>query len=400
MNKFKKFYCRAYQFIFKMFMPFLNFREPKELFENSGVVEALKRNHAKNVFLVTDETLRKIGLTKKLEDDILDSNISVTIFDKVLPNPTISLIEDGVKQYKQNRCDAILAFGGGSVIDAAKVIGARVVKPNQSVQGMKGLIKIGKKLPLLIAVPTTAGTGSETTVAAIITDEKTHHKYAINDPHLIPAYALFDANLIVGLNPFITATTGMDALTHAVEAYIGRATTKQTRKASLEAVRLIKENLEETYKNGSNLKARQNMLYASYLAGAAFTRSYVGYVHAIAHSLGGEYNVAHGFANAVILPVMLKEYGQTAQKPLAELARYAKIAKEKDSDEDASNKFIEYIEYLNKTFNIPTTIKELKEEDIPLLAKHANAEANPLYPVPKLMDTKELEEIYKKLLEK
>ena len=252
-------------------------------------------------------------------------------------------------------------------------------------------------MPLLLAIPTTAGTGSETTVAAVITDSETHHKYAINDFNLVPEYAVLDASLTINLPKFLTATTGMDALTHAVEAFIGGSTTPKTRRCALEATKMIFENLPECYHNNTNIIARQNMLKASYLAGMAFTRSYVGYVHAIAHSLGGKYGTAHGFANAVILPIMLREYGKKAEKKLAILARYSGVANIEDSNEVASKKFIERIDNLNTEMQIGHKFDFIKPEDIHELAKNADAEANPLYPVPKLLNKNELAEIYKKL---
>lgn len=400
MNIFKKMYCRTYQFFMRLALPILPYRQPIILKDNQEVAGVLADNNKHNVFLVTDEKIRQLGLVDSLQGVLEKQNFNVTIFDKVLANPTVSMVENGRQVYLQNNCDCIVALGGGSVIDCAKAVGARIVKPKQSVNQMRGLLKVNKKLPLLVAIPTTAGTGSETTLAAVITDDKTHHKYAINDFSLIPHYALLDYHLTLGLNPYITCTTGMDALTHAIEAYIGKSTTRQTRKASLEAIKLISENLVECYKNGSNALARQNMLEASYLAGVAFTKSYVGYVHAIAHSLGGEYGVAHGLANAVILPVVLRNYGKSVHKKLAYLARLLDIATETETDAVASGKFIEWVENLNRTFNLPTTIKELKEEDIGKLARTADQEANPLYPVPKLMDDKQLSKIYYELLNK
>lgn len=394
MNGFKKFYCRTFQFIFKMALPFLPYREPKILQSNLELVDVLKSKRKKHVFLVTDEVIRGLGLTKALEDEVTKAKLGLTVFDKVKPNPTVALVEEGLKEYLKNKCDCIVCLGGGSVIDCAKTIGARAVKPNQSVQSMKGLLKVGKKLPLLIAIPTTAGTGSETTLAAVITDERTHHKYPINDFNLIPHYALLDPNLIVGLNKFITATTGMDALTHAVEAYIGRSTTRRTRKASLDAIKLIYENLVKSYNEPTNLQARSNMLKASYLAGVAFTKSYVGYVHAIAHSLGGEYGIPHGYANAVILPVMLKEYGHIIDKKLAKISKYIGFANKGQSDKELAAEFIKRIEDRLNYFGISDGFAEIKVDDIAKLAKLADKEANPLYPVPKLMDSSELEKIY------
>lgn len=284
-------------------------------------------------------------------------------------------------------------------MDCAKAVGARIAKPNQSLAKMKGILKVHKKLPLLIAIPTTAGTGSETTLAAVITDAETRHKYAINDFPLIPRYAVLDPKVTLSLPPHITATTGMDALTHAVEAYIGRSTTYATRKDSLMAVKLIFENLDTVYNDGSNIEARRNMLKASFYAGCAFTKSYVGYVHAIAHSLGGEYNVPHGLANAILLPFILESYGECIYKKLYELGVEAGIVEKDTPYEVAARKFIDAIKDMKKRFQISDTVSAIKEEDIPKLAHYADKEANPLYPVPKLMDANELEEFYHLLME-
>ena len=398
MNIFKSIYCRIYQTCFRIALPFLPYRQPKILESNDELTEMLKSKNLSRPLLVTDKTIRGLGLTSNIEQKLKESNINVFVFDDVFPNPTISLIENGLNEYLKNNCDSIIALGGGSVIDCAKIIGARSVKPNQPVAKMKGLLKICKTLPTFIAIPTTAGTGSETTLAAVITDDKTHHKYPINDFSLIPHFALLDYNLILGLNPYITSTTGMDALTHSVEAYIGQSTTPQTRRCAIESIKLINENLSLSYRDGSNQEARQNMLKASYLAGVAFTKSYVGYIHAIAHSLGGKYGIPHGLANAVILPIMLRHYGKYVHKKLSKLAKLTGIANDLDSKEIASEKFIAWIEGLNKEFNIPNKFEQLKEDDILELSSIADKEANPLYPVPRLFDQKELAEIYKKLI--
>jgi len=399
MNIFKKFWCRTYQTIFRMVLPIMPYREPKILDSVIEVKSVLNEYKYTKVMLVTDGGVRGLGLTKELEEDLENNGISLTVYDKVIPNPTITNIEECLGLYNKNNCQAIIAFGGGSVMDCAKIVGARVVKPNQSVQKMKGLLKIGKKLPILIAVPTTAGTGSEVTVAAVITDDQTHHKYPINDFNLIPRFAVLDYKTTVGLPPHLTATTGLDALTHAIEAYIGRSTTRYTRAKAEEAITLIYNNLLQAYKDGKNKEARANMLRAAYLAGIAFTQSFVGYVHAVAHSLGGKYGVPHGLANAIILPYFLKEYRPKINKKLAKLSRMLNLSQDKD-DKIASDRFIDWIESLNAGMNIPTYIKELKEEDIPELAIKAAKEANPLYPVPQLMSASELEKMYKLLLER
>ena len=397
MNIFKKFYCRTFQTVFKIALPFLPYREPKILNTNEEVVEVLKKHNINSVLFVTDKGIRGLNLTKSLEDSITKANIKLAVFDEVVPNPTSKNVEDALSLYHQNNCAGIIAFGGGSVMDCAKATGAKVVYPNKTLAQMKGVMKVLKKIPTLIAVPTTAGTGSETTLAAVITDSETRHKYAINSFPLIPSYALLDECVTAGLPKHITSTTGMDALTHAIEAYIGRSTTKETRRNALEATKAIFENLEEAYNNGSNLKARKNMLIASYKAGLAFTKSYVGYVHAVAHSLGGKYNIAHGLANAIILPYILKMFGKSVHKKLWKMGVFAGLFDKTTSYEEGAKIFIEKIEQMNKNMNIGSTISEIKSEDISDLAKTAEHEANPLYPVPKLFTTKELEQVYIKL---
>ncbi len=397
---FKRIYCRTFQTIFRAIIPLMPYRQPKILEGMDEIVNTLKEKKIDNVFLATDKSIRGLGLTKELEDKIEKNGVKLTVYDDVLPNPTIKMVEDGLKVFLENNCQALIAFGGGSVIDFGKVVLARVAKPKKRVEKMKGLLKICKKLLPLFAIPTTAGTGSETTLAAVIIDDKTHYKYAINDFSLIPHYAVLDYKVTLNLPPFITATTGMDALTHAVEAYIGRSTTKLTRIMAEDAVKLIVENLQTAYDEPHNEVARQNMLKASYFAGVAFTISYVGYVHAIAHSLGGQYGVAHGMANAVILPKMLKVYGSVVNKKLAKLAKISGVADENDTTQQASEKFITFIEKLNKHFDLPSYFKELKEEDIEHLATNAEKEGNPLYPVPVLLDKDALKDCYRLFLKK
>lgn len=250
---------------------------------------------------------------------------------------------------------------------------------------------------MLIAIPTTAGTGSEVTITAVITDTEKKHKYTMNNFTMIPAYAVLDPEVTYTLPPHLTATTGMDALTHVVEAYIGGSTSKETRKLSLEVTKLVFENLKNAYNDGKNRKARENMLLAAYKAGIAFSKSYVGYIHAVAHSLGGQYNIPHGLANAVLMPIVLEEYGKAAHKKLHQLGIAAGVASENDTHEDGATKFIEAIRDLNKKMNIPESLAGIQKEDIPQMAKHAAQEANPLYPVPKLMNAKELEPFYIKV---
>lgn len=395
MNRFKKAYCRTFQTAFKLALPFLPYRKPQIVGSIREIPDVIYKNHKSSVLIITDSVIRSLGLTARLERALDKNQIPYTIYDKTVANPTTANVEEALSIFLENACDVIIGFGGGSSMDCAKAVGARAVKPNQSLAQMKGILKIHKKLPLLIAIPTTAGTGSETTLAAVITDAETRHKYAINDFPLIPGYAVLDPKVTLSLPPSITASTGMDALTHAVEAYIGRSTTIGTRRDAIHAVRLIFGNIDTVYTDGGNVNARRDMLHASFYAGCAFTKSYVGYVHAVAHSLGGEYNVAHGYANAVLLPFVLEAYGSSIHKKLRKLAIAAGIADKSTPRAVAAALFIDAIRDMKCRFGIGDTIDEIREEDIPKLARYADKEANPLYPVPVLMDAGELENFYR-----
>ena len=398
MNPLKKAYCRIFQNVFKFALPLLPYRNPKIIGSVKGIPEVLEKRGYNNVLIITDAGIRSLGLTERLEQTLRRNCISYQIYDKTVANPTTVNVDEALHMYLDNDCQAIIGFGGGSSMDCAKATAARIAKPHQSLAQMKGILKVHKKLPLLIAIPTTAGTGSETTLAAVITDAKTRHKYAINDFPLIPRYAVLDPKVTLSLPPFITATTGMDALTHAVEAYIGNSTTPGTRKNALDAVQLIFENLDTAYTDGNNIEARRNMLRASYFAGCAFTKSYVGYVHAVAHSLGGKYNVPHGLANAVILPMVLETYGDPITHKLRNLAVTAGLCDKHEDDKTAARMFIDAVKDMKKRFGIGDYIPEIQETDIPELSHYADKEANPLYPVPVLMDASELETLYYRLM--
>lgn len=400
LNVFQKAWCRTYQGVFKILIPMLPYRKP-ELIEG---VDSVKKLPAKikelgydSVLIVTDSVLMSLGLVDGLIEGLKAENVKVSLFDKTVPNPTIDNIEEALGMYNENGCQAIIAFGGGSPMDCAKGVGARVARPNKQIPQMKGLLKVLKKTPTLFAIPTTSGTGSETTLAAVVTNSETHEKYPINDFVLIPHYAVLDPTLTMGLPKHITSTTGMDALTHAVEAYIGNSTTKETRDMARKATKLIFENLTKAYDNGKDLEARDNMQHASFYAGVAFTVSYVGYVHAIAHTLGGFYHVPHGLANSIILPYVLDYYGESAYKKLAELADVVGI--DGGSEEEKAKKFIQAIRDMNKYMNIPEKVSGIKEEDIPTMVERALSEANPLYPVPKLMGKEEMTEMFKIIAE-
>ena len=398
MNILKKIYCRTFQTAFKLALPILPYTTPKILNKVEELPEEFLKRKINRVMLVTDSGLRAI--TAKLEELLPEKGIICFVYDGTEANPKVSNVEEALKIYKEQKCQGLIAFGGGSSMDLAKALGARVVYPKKTLNQMKGILKIHKSLPFLAAIPTTAGTGSEVTLASVITDDKTHYKYAINSFPLIPKVAVLDAKVTFTLPKSLTASTGMVALTHAVEAYIGGSTTSQTRRWAKDAVTLIFQNILTAYNEPENAKARENMLIASNYAGSAFSQSYVGYVHAVAHSLGGAYNIPHGLANSVLLPIVLKEYGKAAWKKLSQLSVLVGLADKKESIESAANKFIDAIKDLNKKLGIPETLKGIKEEDIPELSRRADKEANPLYPVPVLWNAKELEKFYYKVMEK
>lgn len=395
MNIFKKIYCRVFQVVFKAALPLLPYRDPKQLENISDIVKIAGEKHLSCPLIVTDKSIRSLGLINPLEQELAKKNYNYAVYDETRQNPTTDMVMDALSLYKNNKCDFIIAFGGGSPMDCAKAVGACLARPGTDLKNMAGILKVIKRTPTIIAVPTTAGTGSETTLAAVIVDSKTRLKYVINDFPLIPSYAVLDPSVIHTLPQNIAAATGMDALTHAIEAYIGRSTTKGTRADAEKAVKLIFENIEKSSAHES-AGAEKSMLIASHLAGRAFTRSYVGYIHAVSHSLSGQYNMPHGLTNAILLPIVLEMYGGAVYRKLAKLARIANIGNPKSDDAELAKAFIKEIYALNNRLGIPDRINGIKEEDIDLLSSHADKEANPLYPVPVLWDKDELKEIYRK----
>lgn len=398
MNLIQHICCRAYQGVFRAALPFLPYREPEILHRCEELPDTLKQHKIKKILIVTDPGIVACGLMTKITSVLAKEKISYSVYDQTSANPTVRNVEEALALYQKEHCKALLAIGGGSAMDCAKALGARIACPKKTLGQLKGTLHVLHRIPILIAVPTTAGTGSENTLAAVITDSEKKHKYVLNDFVLIPRYAILDAELTYSLPPHLTATTGMDALTHAVEAYIGRSTTKETREKALLAVKTIYQNIETAYHDGHNHAAREQMLNAAYLAGFAFSRSYVGYVHAVAHSLGGQYNIPHGLANAVLLPEVLESYGSCIHQKLHMLGCAAGVCTEQDSIKAGAGKFIASIRTLNKNMGIPDFLSGIQERDIETMSVHAAKEANPLYPVPKLMTRRELEAFYRLML--
>lgn len=352
--------------------------------------------HSK-ILIVTDNIISKLGLLKPMTDALSAGGANFVVFDEITPDAPIPLIEKGIAFYKEHECDAIVAFGGGSSMDASKAIAVAVSNP-KPLRQLAGYLK-GLRAPVKIyAVPTTAGTGSEVTVAAVISDPETHKKLVIVDPRMVPKMAALDPSLMTGLPPHITAATGIDALTHAVEAYVGHWTTGYSDGMALTAVGLIFENLRIAYNDGTNLAAREKMALASTYAGFAFTRANVGYVHAIAHQFGGLYHTPHGLANAIMLPYVLKYSSPVITERLATLALRAKVGTEDESSEVLAQKFLDAVDQLNRDLGIPTYLAALKESDIPALAKAACWEAHTGYPVPRYMSQDVCEGIIRQAL--
>ncbi len=400
MSKIQTAYYRSFQAVFNIGARCLYWRRPIPV---SGVgsirkiPELLKKENVRKVMVVTGPTVGK-RLAPKILAQLDSAGIAWTLFAEVEANPSVNTVNRIQKLYLDEKCEGFIAIGGGSPMDATKAAAARVVRPDTEVGKMAGLLKVGKKIPPYIAVPTTAGTGSETTIAAVITDSDTHHKYALMDLHLVPKYAVLDPEMTRELPPKITAATGMDALTHAVEAYVcWTYNTRESLRLAEEAVCGIFRYLERAYRDGNDMEARTEMLIAAYKAGFAFTRAGVGNVHAIAHTLGGLYNTPHGLANAVILPIVLEDYGAVIWPKLAHLADLTGLCPG-GSEEEKAKAFIREIRAMNARMEIPTGFDHIQEKDIPQMIRWALAEANPVYPVPVVYDEKRCEKVIRRII--
>ena len=349
----------------------------------SRLPQMLKDKDAGKVLVVTDKGLVDAGIAGRVADLLEEAGIEYALYSSVVPNPTSDNVEEGFRVFTDNGCDSVVAVGGGSPMDCAKGICAKAAHPRMSVRQLQGLLRVHKRVPKIFAVPTTSGTGSETTVAAVITDSETKRKASINDLVLIPAYAVLDPELTLSLPPDLTATTGMDALCHAVEAYTNHTyNTRQEDILAKRAVKLIYDNLYRAYLDGSDIEARENMQLAAFYAGRAFTRGCVGYVHAIGHTLGGLYGVPHGKAMAILLPHVMRAFGPAAFKRLAQLADVCGITG--DSEAEKAKKFIAWMEDIKKKTGIPDKLDMIKDEDVDQIVAWAVREANPLYPTPVL----------------
>ena len=397
--KLKYIWYRIRQCGFSAFMYLAPLRQAKVI-QGAGSIYRIpvmvKKEGKKKVLVVTTPGFIRRGSLEKFFQSLEENEVKYSIFSKVKPDPTTDCIEEAVTQYKKENCEAIVAIGGGSVIDCSKALGARIARPKKTLQQMQGLLKVLNPIPDIYAVPTTAGTGSEATAGAVITDGRSHYKFTILDLCLVPKYAILDPQLTTALPKEITAHTGMDALTHAVEAYTNRFCSPKTRKVAEEAVRLIYENMLQAYENGEDIKARENMLLASYYAGVAINNNFIGYVHAIAHGIGGLYGVTHGKANAVILPYVLESYGEKSYKKLARLSEI--IGLQGENKKEKADAFIQSVRKMNWELGITSKVEELRREDFEELARRAVKEGNPTYPVPVIWEEKEFFRFMEKIV--
>ena len=385
-DKLTVFKCRANSKIMEQALPLTDamFPGPKVVSGADSakkIPEVLKELNVNKVMIVTGPTVGRT-IVPPIAENLERHGIGYTIYDQVEANPSVKTVEAIRAQYLENGCDGFLAIGGGSPMDAAKAAAARVAKPNTPIGKMAGLMKVMIKVAPIVAVPTTSGTGSEVTMGAVISDHDERHKYAIMDPNLVPKYAVLDPKLTVSMPKFVTATTGIDALTHAVESYVTWAyNNNASNRNAEEAVVKIFRNLKRAYEDGNDLEAREAMLIASYKAGLAFNHTGVGYVHAIAHAMGGIYNTAHGLANAVIMPIVLEDYGTAVHPQLAHLAEITGV-KTTGSDAEKANAFIAAIRQMNREMGLPTGFDFIEQKDFPQIIKWALAEGNRTYPVP------------------
>ncbi|MDO7787835.1 iron-containing alcohol dehydrogenase [Desulforamulus aquiferis] len=368
-----------------------------------GCLEELK-NYLKpmsfrKALIVTDKVLVDTGLVDKLYTVLDREGILYIVYKDVSPNPTVNQVDFGLKLMKDNGCDFLISFGGGSPHDCAKAI-ALLATNGGDIRNYEGINKVKKSSAPLIAINTTAGTGSELTRFCIITDEERQIKMAINDWRVTPVIAVNDAELMIGKPPGLTSTTGMDALTHAIEAYVSVNASPITDCQARKAIDLVFNHLLEAYKDGNNIEAREGMVYAQFLAGIAFNNAGLGYVHAMAHQLGGFYDLPHGLCNAVLLPAVMRFNLPVVAKKYARVARAVGIDTGGLTDEQSAELLIEKIEQLNKELSIPLKLSELRgfnAGDIPQLAENALKDITRLTN-PRQGNQEDVEEIYRSIV--
>jgi alcohol dehydrogenase class IV len=367
--------------------------------ENSSLdlVDDIAGQNHKSVLIVTGAGLVRRGQVQPIVDRFEKHNISVTIFDRVEPDPTFSITNEALDLLLENQCECVLAIGGGSAMDLAKVI-ALSASNKKRPEKLTGYFKALRKPLPFYAVPTTAGTGSEVTVISVLSDNQTKSKSFVIDPRTASLSTALDPTFMVTIPPALTAATGMDALTHAIEAYVGRNGSAYTDEQAMEAIRLICKYLPTAVADGSNIEARSALALASYKAGLAFTKASLGYVHAISHQLGAKYGVAHGLGNAILLPHVIKYSAPSIENKLATIAKAIGIDQANDDTQQLAKRMVEFLFDFNKEVGIPNHLAELKEQDFPGIVKDAMSEAYFNYPVPRFMQEQQCNQLLQQLL--
>jgi len=358
---------------FKFFMPQQSLMGPGAISEAGLEIKSLG---FKKALIVTDEVLCNIGLVENLTKVLEENGVKYDIYNKTKPNPTVTNVNEGLEILKAKGCDFVISFGGGSPHDCAKGI-ALVAANGGKIEDYEGVNQSSKPQLPLIAINTTAGTASEMTIFCIITNEETRIKMAIVDKHTCPMIAVNDPELMTAMPKGLTAATGMDALTHAVEAYVSTAATPITDACALQAVKLVSNHLRGAVENGASLEARDKMAYAEFLAGMAFNNASLGYVHAMAHQLGGFYDLPHGICNAVLLPHVQEYNAKVVPHRLKDIAEAMGVDVTKMDDIQGANAAIEAIKKLSNDVGIPSGLKDLnvKKEDFDILVTNALKDA-------------------------
>jgi len=400
-NLLRKSYARATQLAWRGVSFFLDFPRPDTVVTKSvgdALLDILDYHHIQNILFVTEPGVVAVGLHETALTRLYGQDKHVTVYTETGEHPTIANVENALGRYKDTQCQAVIGFGGGAAIDCAKGVAARLAQPRKTITALCGFFRVKRRKTLLIAVPTTAGPGSEATATTVIADSSTQEKFAITDQRLIPEFTVLDVNLTLKITPQATAYAGMSALALAVEAFIGQANTKTTKAAALKAVRLTMANLLKAYVQPDDVEARRNMQEAALEAGVAGARAGAGLVHAMAYQLGGVYGIPHGLASAILLPLVLREIGRPAHKKLAQLADVLALGNPTDSSAQKAEAFIAWISGLNDKMDIKNSFGHLIETDrIPLLATRAFKEAYPFYPVPAMWDQKRYAQVYRLL---
>ncbi len=364
------------------------------------VARLLKNRSANKALIVTDAVLFDLGLLNPMIEQIEAEGIEYFMYKDVKPDPTFDIVKAAMKICQDNDCQAVVAFGGGSVLDTAKTVAATAANGFVDPTKLEGMMKVRKQPLPFIAIPTTAGTGSEVTTVAVVSDPVSHRKTTIIDPKLIATDTILDPTITTGLPPYITSSTGIDALTHAVEAFVSGFANDKTDDWALNAIKLLDENLFVAYNEPTNIEARENLLYGSTLAGHAFTRAFVGYVHAFAHNIGGKYGVPHGLANAVLLPHVMEDARPEASDRFAIISDLLNLVDKSSSVDEKTDAFIKYLFDLNKKLGIPERLEVYPEDGIDAIIEGAFKEAHGIYPVPHYYSKEEAKTLLLKVCNK